>query len=353
MQEWKAISRRPWYQHLAFWVCVLICYMIANLEHHHSWPESLNTYAVKVSMQAFVAYYLLLLVIPTYYQEKGGLLITPQIIGLLLLIQGIDTTWRYYYLEPTYPMTHATCIARYGHLSYTQRLFDVVSIFFKNPATYLPPAFILIAIQYFQKQQEMAELNEQKHRSEIMALKNQMNPHFLFNTLNNLYALALKRSEQTPEVIGKLSEILDYMLYRCNDKYVSLDKEIELLHNYLSLEKIRYGSRVDVNFVPQVDHAAQIAPLLLLHFVENAFKHGVSQELGQALFEIDLQTTPLEIRFVIKNSIPDTPIAESQQPPIGLRNIKRQLNLLYPKRHELTIDHAPHHYSVHLNIFPL
>lgn len=353
MQEWNTISRRPLYQHLLFWICILICYCIANIEHYHSWSESLITHGVKVAIQAFVAYYLLLLVIPTYYQERGGLKIIPQIIGLLFLVQGIDITWRYYFLEPTYPITHASCIARYSHLNYTQRLFDILPTFFKNPATYLPPAGILIAIQYFQKQQEIAELNEQKRKSEIEALKNQMNPHFLFNTLNNLYALALKKSEQTPEVISKLSEILDYMLYRCNDKYVALDKEIELLQNYLILEKIRYGERVNVHFARQVDHPVQIAPLLLLHFVENAFKHGVSQELGLASIDIHLQTTPKEILFSIKNSIPDSSIVEEKQSSIGLRNIKRQLNLLYPKRHQLKINHALHHYSVHLNIQPI
>lgn len=353
MQEWNTINRRPWYQHLTFWTCTLICYCIANIEFHQSWSELLITYGFKISIQAFVAYYLLLLVIPTYYHEKGGWWIIPQIIGLLFLLQGIDITWRYHFLEPTYPITHASCIARTGHLGYTERLFDVLPTFFKNPATYLPPAAILIVIQYFQKQQEIAELNEQKRKTEIEALKNQMNPHFLFNTLNNLYVLALKKSEQTPDVISRLSEILDYMLYRCNDKYVSLDKEIELLHNYLSLEKIRYGGRVNVHFAKQIDHPVQIAPLLLLHFIENAFKHGVSQELGLASINIHLQTTPQEIQFSISNSIPDTPIIEDRQAPIGLRNIKRQLNLLYPKRHQLKIDHASHHYSVHLNIQPL
>ena len=132
MQEWNTISRRPWYQHLAFWACILICYCIANIEHHYSWSELLITYGFKVFVQAIVAYYLLLWVIPTYYQEKGGWKVVLQIIGLLLLVQGIDVTWRYYFLEPTYPITHASCIARYSHLGYTQRLFDVLNTFFQK-----------------------------------------------------------------------------------------------------------------------------------------------------------------------------------------------------------------------------
>ena len=144
------------------------------------------------------------------------------------------------------------------------------------------PTVILTIFNYYKEQKEVANLLEKKKTNELDALKNQLNPHFLFNTLNNLYVLALKKSDKTPEVIAKLSEILDYILYRCKNAFVPLKNEINLLHNYIALEKVRYNKRVDVTFNESIENNVQIAPLLLLTFLENAFKHGVSQEINKA-----------------------------------------------------------------------
>ncbi|MEM1216402.1 MAG: histidine kinase [Bacteroidota bacterium] len=349
--SWR-ITRRPWHHHLLFWLAVFSCSVVANIEYHESWPERFVFFGFKVSLQAAVAYYCLDVVLPQYLQRVHPVRLIAQVLVLLLLLQLLAESWQCFVLEPTYPVTFADCIARYAGCSYWDRLLSPVGIFFQNPAVYFPPAVVLMAWQYLQKQRENAQLNEQKRANELQALQNQMNPHFLFNTLNNLYALAVKKSERVPEVIAKLSEILDYMLYRCRERFVPLAKEIELINNYLELERIRYGQRVDINFQHQTEAGARIAPLLLLHFVENAFKHGVSQALATSTINIHLRTTAEQtLLFRIENSIPPhrSP-QQSTRTGIGLDNIKRQLKLLYPDQFQLDIQRTPDHFTVHLNL---
>jgi LytS/YehU family sensor histidine kinase len=206
--------------------------------------------------------------------------------------------------------------------------------------------------RFYKNQQKFLKLNEQKKIAELTALRNQLNPHFLFNTLNNLYALALDKSDRAPEVIERLSSILDYMLYRCKDNYVSIQKEIELIENYLSLEKVRYGERVRIDFHHQVDPYSKIAPLLLLTFVENAFKHGVTQELKNAKIKLSLTTSNNDVLFSIINSKPSNAIVSHNQveEPLGLTNVRQQLTLLYPDSHELTINNKLNSYEAILRL---
>ena len=204
--------------------------------------------------------------------------------------------------------------------------------------------------RFYKNQQKYLQLNEQKKTAELTALKHQLNPHFLFNTLNNIYALAIKKSDQTPEVIDKLSDILDYMLYRCNDTFVSLQKEIELIENYLSLEKVRYGKRVQISFEKEIQQDVKIAPLLLLTFIENAFKHGVSQELKEAFITIRIRTEKKQIIFFLENSKSKTKVKKNTKYCIGLKNVKKQLDLLYLNNNFLDIENTKESYKVTLKL---
>lgn len=215
------------------------------------------------------------------------------------------------------------------------------------------PSIILIAIKYYQDQKDIIALKEQKKTTELNLLKHQLNPHFLFNTLNNLYALALKKSDKTPEVIAKLSEILDYILYQCKDKYVPIAKEIDLLENYIALEKVRYGNRVRVIFEKNSNQNVKIAPLILLTFVENAFKHGISQELNKGIIELDLSATTKEIIFKLKNTKPKSHQRKEdvEKHSIGMKNTQKQLNLLYPNNgYSLKINNEELSYYLELKL---
>jgi len=128
--------------------------------------------------------------------------------------------------------------------------------------------------------QKTLQIDKEKIETELNLLKAQLNPHFLFNTLNNIYVLALENSSKTAYSIEKLSEILDYILYRCTDKYSSLKAEVKMLENYIELEKLRYDDRLRVTLKKQIEKDIAIAPLILLSFVENAFKHGAGEDSG-------------------------------------------------------------------------
>jgi hypothetical protein len=200
-------------------------------------------------------------------------------------------------------------------------------------------------------QQEKSRLEEEKRFMELKVLRNQLNPHFLFNTLNNLYALSIKKDERTPEVIFKLSEILDYMLYGAGEVFVYLEKEITLLENYIALEKIRYGdSRLSVEFHKKIENDPKISPLILLTFVENAFKHGVVNEPEKAHISIHLEARKKNINFQIENTIPVAQPKNRYTHHIGLDNIKKQLELLYPGKHSLEIKNEDRKFVVKLKI---
>jgi LytS/YehU family sensor histidine kinase len=178
-------------------------------------------------------------------------------------------------------------------------------------------------------------LIREKLEAELKFLRNQTNPHFLFNTLNNIYALARKKSDQTPEVVMKLSKILRFMLYETKKSYINIGDEIKMLDDYIELEKIRYNGRLIIHFLKEVDNDSQpISPLLLLPFVENAFKHGASESRFESSIFIELKLQDSMLWFNIENtkeSVENDDVTEN----IGLSNVKRQLELMYNDYHIL------------------
>jgi LytS/YehU family sensor histidine kinase len=221
--------------------------------------------------------------------------------------------------------------------------------------SFYTPAFImagikLIRIQHEEKQKHQ-QLEKEKLQTELSFLKNQLNPHFLFNTLNNLYMLTLKSSPQAPEVVAKLSETLDYILYRCHEKVVPLKGEIELIKSYLALEKIRHSEQVSILFNFEGEVASEhIAPLIMLSLIENAFKHGINKHPGPSQLNIKLVVQENQINFSVYN----TRWNDRNQPVgtngIGLKNIQRQLELIYPNNHSINISEQESSYFVELKI---
>ena len=200
---------------------------------------------------------------------------------------------------------------------------------------------------------EKQELQTQTMQSELRFLKSQINPHFLFNTLNNLYALTLKKSDKAPEIVIKLSEMMRYMLYECNEKSVLLSKEVNYLKNYLDLERLRQGKNVEIRFDIKGNIGdLQIAPLMFIPFLENSFKHGLNNHISKGFVDIRLNVEEKNIHFYIENSKPDSlPIQDHRRSGgIGLVNIHRRLNLLYPNQYQLEIDDNPNSYAVNLQI---
>ncbi len=217
--------------------------------------------------------------------------------------------------------------------------------------------FLFITVKTFKdraiKERQLESLQKEKAEAELNFLKAQIHPHFLFNTLNNLYALTLDKSDEAPEVVSKLSDILDYMLYQCKDPKVLVAKEIDLLKHYIDLEKIRYGDRLELNFEHSMDSLdSKIAPLILISLVENAFKHGVSSTWQKAIIKIYLTVEKGVLNFSIFNT--KAPCQQSDQmnykKGIGMKNIRRQLDLVYPKQYEWNHTETVDSYEVNLKI---
>jgi len=220
------------------------------------------------------------------------------------------------------------------------------------------PAMALLAWESHQERrrelERMQQLEKEKIATELKFLKAQINPHFLFNTLNNLYAYVINQSPKAPDIIIQLSAILDYVLYKSQHPTVSLKEEIETIEHFLKLEQIRYGDRLKVEYQTSGDTTLPISPLILLSIVENAFKHGASGDIDQPKIKVDIKEESSEIHCEVWNTKTkyEGELNDSYKKGIGLSNIKRQLNLIYPNNHELSIQDLRDSFSVNLTIKP-
>ena len=200
-------------------------------------------------------------------------------------------------------------------------------------------ALFEIAIYANRKERETIRLRNEKLETEMKFLKSQINPHFLFNTLNNIYTLTVIKSDDAPEQLLKLSGMLRYMLYECNTDRVPLQKEVDYIRNYIDLKRLKdsRGLNIEVD-LPEQTSDLQIAPLLFIPFVENAFKHSKVEDLEKGWIKIRLITENRKVSLVVENSIPENDYTKDVVGGIGLKNIERQLELTYPDRHELKMQ---------------
>lgn len=206
---------------------------------------------------------------------------------------------------------------------------------------------------WYQEEQTRKQLIQLNLETELKFLKSQINPHFLFNSLNNLYALTLKKSDSAPEVVLRLSNILRYVLYETGEGKVPLEKEVQYLSDYIELERIRLGNRVDIRFNTKGNIAGQtIEPMLFLTFVENSFKHGAAASIDHGFVDIDLDVKGHELRFTIANSKSgkQANLLNRDQGGIGLENLSKRLDILYPERHELKLTDSVDKYIVNLTL---
>jgi two-component system LytT family sensor kinase len=210
---------------------------------------------------------------------------------------------------------------------------------------------VRITMEWFRNERQKKEMEAEKLASELAFLKSQVNPHFLFNTLNNICSLARKKSVETENAIIKLSRIMRYMLQDSKDEQVSLEKEVEYLQSYIELQRLRLPADVKIDFtIAGEPEKFSIEPLLLIPFVENAFKHGVSYLAGSEI-RIGLTCEAGALTFSVVNRVARFPGEMNEQGSgIGLKNVRRRLELLYPGRHRLEISEIEHYYSVALNI---
>jgi two-component system, LytTR family, sensor kinase len=208
--------------------------------------------------------------------------------------------------------------------------YSVASIFFFG--------IIRHVYTYIKLKQAAQQLRIEKQQAELNYLKSQTNPHFLFNTLNNIYSLSRDKSDLAPESILRLSKILRFMLYEAGGEYIAVEQELKIISDYIALEQLRYDESLRINFNHDIEDMKQaLPPLLLMPLVENAFKHGVSETRDQPFVDIHLSINKRQLAFVVKNSTGESPAEGKGKVNIGLSNLRRQLELLYTD-YNLTIE---------------
>lgn len=336
---------------LAFWAAVFIINAGPHWEVYVSNRELIETAGMITALQMFVAAIAVLVLAPRLLDKSKVWQFCALVFLLIFIASNINIVIRYAYLEPTYPLSYKGFLSMFGEMTFLERIdprWTMRYIIFSKVPNLVFPTVLILAYSFYQKQQSLLRIKEQKRTAELDALKNQLNPHFIFNTLNNIYALALKKSDQTAVAIEKLSGILDYVVYRCGDKYVSLDDEVKLIEDYIALEKIRYGKRLAVTFDNRVTTPEKIAPLLLLTLLENACKHSTQEELNQAKVSIVLETIDGGINVQISNSKPSSIARDTGQDKVGLINLRKQLLLLYPNAHQFDVFDEADRYTAKL-----
>lgn len=202
---------------------------------------------------------------------------------------------------------------------------------------------VLIETFSFAQQKERSEILSKVElmQSELKFLKMQINPHFLFNALNNIYALSVTNSEKTQEGINTLSLMLRYVLYDCERPEVPLRKELEYIRYFIELFKLKSSEDYNISLIEEVeDYELMVPPMLFIPFIENAFKHSGIEKRGSSFVSISLTANEKSIEFSVENSLPATPIVSDAHRGIGLQNVKKRLNILYPQTHQLDIKRA-------------
>jgi len=319
--------------HTGFWIVYLVIFAWigflwdrATLLHfsvQQLISIDLRTSILDLLPQAVFAYYLVYFAIPAFVRKKVQLIYIFCGLFAMLFICTVVIRAVSNYIEIPYLYNYAI---KRAPLLEPRRVTSVILFFGFSSGLML--IIKMVRTQLVAKEREK-KLIKQKLETELMFLRNQINPHFLMNTLNNIYALARKKSDDTAEVVMRLSELLRFVLHESNGQYITLNEEIGMLEDYIALETIRYNERLSINFEKDIDSDCyKITPMLLLPLIENAFKHGTSETRFESYISIDLKVRNGYLKLVVENTTDHLkstiPVAN-----IGLQNVKRQLELIY------------------------
>ena len=331
--------------HFSFW-CVYLSFLFYQVNYRQRFREETNWdhVVIFVTMQfAFtwlIAYLNYFYLLPRFLERKNvwryllefafpfALAITVRVFLTRYLIDGYTHREEYFYSS------------LYAVQTISITLFIVIFV-----------GMLRFAVDWFEFEARKKEVENEKLTAELNFLKAQINPHFLFNTLNNLYYLVYTKSDNATEVIAKLSQMMRYMIYDSNHPKVQLNKEIEYMHNYIDLERLRLNNEIPIRFetVGKTD-GVEIAPLIFITFLENAFKHGVSNNRPGAWVDIRIGLEGKSCIYTVENSKLDKSPNANGKSGIGLQNVQRRLELSYPEKYELKTVELPDRYKVQLKI---
>ncbi|MDF1864775.1 MAG: sensor histidine kinase [Saprospiraceae bacterium] len=292
------------------------------------WKSFQYTAGILIILIIYYFFYLInhYFLITKLWKEKGLIYYVFGFLATIIFLYPIATQLIYFI-----PMVKETQI----HPVNNGRIFDDINWLVPFFGMLMSIPFILM-VRWFRQTKELTELEKEKSATELSLLKQQINPHFFFNTLNNLYALSLIKDKQTPEVILQLSELMRYVIYRGKEAFVFLHEEVKYIEDYLELQKIRLHKKLDFKFEKDIlNEKLEIPPLLFITLIENAFKHGIEPSENECFLHISLFTTENELTFTCENSFEEKLEGESG---IGLSNLRRRLELRFPDQHEFKVE---------------
>ncbi len=335
-------------RHLAYWLGWLVFYAVVN---GNSYDE--GNYGVWVifelcilPIKLFLTYFIIYFLVPKYAPKKQYTKLA--VIALCLIIAGgfLFRAVDYYYISRY--LIHSEAFIKklkyQNYLSFTIA-YKVLDLLFVVSLV----GVIKFVQQQFKYERETKALIRQKLETELKFLKHQLQPHFLFNTLNNLYSLILTKDHKAGEVVLRFSEMMDYMLYDSNDRTVPLKKELEQLNNFIELEKLRYGDELEISYQVKGDTGTvMIPPFILVSFAENAFKHGTGDSMEKSWIRIEVDIQHDAFLFKCENSIPEKAVEKQKNnrvnSGIGLSNVRKRLELIYGPRYELQLSQKDTYY---------
>lgn len=336
--------------HVVFWVAsilLMLSFFYFNEKRVHFDFVTLAKALITNIGFALAVYVNLYILIPRFLKEKNYIF---YIFWLILLLTLSSLIIQFLLL---FPLRNA--------LNFKDRFtsFDVNlhSAYFFAALIYVAvTSFLKFVKEWFSLQDlnfKLAKIEQQKLEAELKTLKGQLNPHFLFNSLNNIYSLALIKSDKVPDLILQLSDLMRHIIYESKEKYISLEKEIEFVNNFITLQKIRVPDNVLIkyNIMGEIP-SLKIAPLLFEPFIDNAFKHGLPGNEGEDFIEINFNfEVPEILDFTISNNFEEHVNLNRKNSGIGIKNVKQRLKLLYkPNDYSLTTKKENHIFSVHLQL---
>ncbi|SEO20515.1 Histidine kinase [Mucilaginibacter gossypiicola] len=327
--------------HGAYWVLItgFFIYEKRYLIYKASMPYFVACVAGRIVLLIIIAYFNLQYFLPRYLLKKRyAAYFTAIILSVIgyLAAQSLFDFYLYGYVVG--PMRNSN-------------LVESLSYNFFSTLWYLGLMLALkLSMDWYSQQLIIQKITVEKLNAEVNFLRAQVNPHFLFNVLNNLYALTLKKSELAPDVVLKLSEMMEYMLYDSTGERVPLEKEVGYLHSYMELERLRFGGEADIDLNIDAEiNGHEIAPLLLIPLVENAFKHGLARQTKSSWLRVDIGLKQSTLEVIIENAKPSS-VINNGKGGIGLDNLRKRLDLLYPNKHELWLEDRENSFWVKLVI---
>lgn len=338
----KTLTRRPFY-HAGGWLAFLILMTMTDWRTGtSSFGVALGSQAVNTIFYIVVVYINLISLFPSYLKQGKYWQYLLLLAGLALMVTPIKLVLKYILFAKSSGMEEDILNNMNGYFFSTFLVAGLSTVG-------------KIMVDWVTQNRKRVTVENESMQSELRFLKSQINPHFLFNTLNSLYALTLKKDDKAPDIVIKLSEMMRYMLYECNEPKVPLRKEINYLQNYLDLERLRQRKGIEIKLDVTGNVSDQmVAPLMLIPFLENSFKHGVNANIKDGFVHARLRIEQRVIHFELENSkgsvMPSQVHGNRPSGGIGLVNVRRRLQLLYPNAHKLSVRETPSTYEVTLEL---